>query len=128
MKLRMKNNSVRLRLTQTEAARFAETGRVEEAIEFGLEPYQQFVYALESNSEIQEVQATIKNNRITVLIPKTQADEWTQTAQVGMEAVREIGGGKFLRLLIEKDFACLETRAGEDDKDAFPHPSEGKAC
>lgn len=128
MKLRLKNNSLRLRLTQTETARFAAAGRVEEAIEFGLEPHQRFVYALEINSETLELQAKFENDRITVFVPKKQADEWTETAQVGMENEQTIGGGKILRLLIEKDFACLEPRAGEDERDAFPHPSEGKAC
>ena len=128
MKLRTKNNSVRLRLTQSEVARFAETGRVEETIEFGFEPHQQFSYALESDSEAQEIQAVIESNRIRVLIPKPQADEWTGTAQIGMENEQKIGGEKTLRLLIEKDFACLEPRAGEDDADTFPHPLEGTVC
>lgn len=124
----MKNNSVRLRLTQTETARFAETGRVEETIEFGLEPYQKFIYAIETDTEIEEIQAFIENNRITVLIPKTQAETWTNTAQVGIENEQTIGGEKSLRLLVEKDFACLEPRKGEDDRDAYPHPLEGKVC
>lgn len=128
MKLRLKNNSVRLRPTQTEVARFAETERVEEAIEFGLEPHRQFVYALESGSEFEEIQAKFENNQITVFMPKTQADEWTRAAQVGMQIEQMIGDEKTLRLLIEKDFACLEPRAGEDERDVFPHPSEGKAC
>lgn len=128
MKLRMKNNSVRLRLTQSEVACFAESGQVKETIEFGLESYQQFVYALEADSKIKEIQAVIENNRITILIPKTRADEWARTAQVGMETEQTIGGGKTLRLLIEKDFACLEPRPGEDEADAYPHPLEGKAC
>lgn len=124
----MKNNSVRLRLTQTEIERFAAAGRVEEKIEFGPEPYQQIVYALESDSETEEIQAFIESNRITILLPETQAQEWTRTAQVGMENEQNIGGGKTLQLLIEKDFACLEPRAGEEDEDTFPHPLEGKAC
>lgn len=128
MKLRMKNNSVRLRLTRTETARFAETGRVEETIEFGLEPFQKLVYALEADSEIAEPQAFVENNRITVLIPKTRADEWARTTQIGIETEQTIGDGKTLRLLIEKDFACLEPRPGDDDRDAFPHPLEGTAC
>jgi hypothetical protein len=128
MKLRMKNNSVRLRLTRTELARFGETGRVEEVVEFGLEPHQQFVYALVADSEIESVQAAIENNLVRIMIPKTQADEWTGTEQIGIVAAHTIGGGRILRLLIEKDFACLEPRAGDDDTDAFPHPLEGKGC
>jgi hypothetical protein len=127
MKLRMKNNSVRLRLTQTELARFGETGRVEEAIEFGLEPGQQFIYVLVADSELESVQATINNNLVTIMIPKTQAEEWTRTEQIGIEAQQTIGG-KTLRLLIEKDFACLEPRASDEDANAFPHPLEGKVC
>lgn len=125
----MKNNSIRLRLTQSELARFAETGRVEEAIEFGFEPHERFVYALETDEEANEPAAKIETSRITVILPKRQADEWTSTAQVGIESEQVIGGGeKILRLLIEKDFACLEPRAGEDDADTFPHPLEAKAC
>ena len=128
MKLRMKNNSVRLRLTQGEVARFAETGQVEEAIEFGLEPHEHFIYALETDAQNKEIRATFENDRITIFVPKMQADEWTNTAKIGMESEQNIGGDKTLRLLIEKDFACLEARTGEDERDAFPHPLEGKAC
>ncbi len=127
MKLRVKNNSVRLRLTQSEVALFNDSGRVEEAIEFGIEPHQRFVSALETNGETEMMRAAIENNRITIFVPKMQAEEWTQTARVGMEAEQEIGG-KTLRLLIEKDFACLESRAGDDDADTFLHPLQGKVC
>ena len=128
MKLRVKNNSVRLRLTQGDVARFNDSGRVEEAIEFGIEPHQRFVYALETVAKTEMMRATIENNRITIFVPKAQADEWANTARVEMEAEQGIGGGKTLRLLIEKDFACLEPRAGETDADTFSHPLEGKVC
>ncbi|MCY7348806.1 MAG: hypothetical protein LH614_21665 [Pyrinomonadaceae bacterium] len=127
MKLRVKNNSVRLRLTPGDVARFNDSGRVEEAIEFGIEPHQRFVYALETGLETERMRATIENNRITIFVPKTQADEWTNTARVEMESEQDTGGVS-LRLLIEKDFACLEPRAGEEDENTYPHPLEGKVC
>ena len=126
MKLRVKNNSLRLRLTQSEIARFNDSGRVEEAIEFGIEPHQRFVYRLESAPEIATMQAMIENNLITILVPKQQADDWTQTTQTGIETELNIGGGKTLRLLIEEDFACLEPRAGEDD--AYSNTLQRKNC
>ena len=126
MKLRLKNNSVRLRLTQNEIDLFNDSGHVEETIEFGVEPHQQFVYRLESSADTESMRAIFEDNRITIFLPKTQADEWANTRQIGVESSQEIGGGKTLRLLIEKDFACLEPRAGEDDADAFPHPRQGK--
>jgi hypothetical protein len=30
-----------------------------------------------------------------------------------------------LKILVEKDFACLTKRAGVDDVDTYPHPQEG---
>lgn len=124
----MKNNSIRLRLTQGELRLFAETGRVEEAIEFGRSPRERFVYALEKKADAETMSAVFADDRITVYVPKNQADEWTATARVGMECEQQIGDGKTLRLLVEKDFACLEPRAGGDDADAFPHPLEGVTC
>ncbi|MGH8167708.1 MAG: DUF7009 family protein [Woeseiaceae bacterium] len=35
--------------------------------------------------------------------------------------------GDELSILVEKDFACLAPREGEDDSDKFPNPLEGKA-
>jgi hypothetical protein len=128
MKLRLKNNSIRLRLTKSETGRLAETGSVEEAIEFGLEPHRQFIYALEVNSETNDIRAALDENRLTVSVPPAQAAEWVGTELVGLTAKQSIGAGKFLSVLIEKDFACLEPRAGEDEDDAFPHPSERKVC
>jgi len=128
MKLRMKNNSVRLRLTQGEVARFDETGVVEETIEFGGETGEQFIYALEKHPENEEIKAQFENNRITVFVPKQIADRWTRTEQVGIENAQAIAGGKTLRLLIEKDYACLAPRPLEDDQDAFPNPSAGNVC
>jgi hypothetical protein len=125
MKLRVKNNSVRLRLTQSEVARLAETGIVEEAIEFGIEPSHRLIYRLKVASDAERLSAGFENNRITIFVPKQQAEEWIETSQVGIKAEQNIGEGKTLRLLIEKDFACLEQREGEDERDAFPHPLQG---
>ena len=65
---------------------------------------------------------------MTIYVPRAQADKWANTEQIGLEIEQKIGGGNLLRILIEKDFACLEPRAGEDERDAFPHPHNGKTC
>ena len=33
--------------------------------------------------------------------------------------------GDSLKILVEKDFACLVAREGEDESDMFPHPAAG---
>ena len=35
--------------------------------------------------------------------------------------------GEKLSILIEKDFACLAPRAGEDEADMYPHPNVDSA-
>ncbi len=128
MKLRIRGNSVRLRLTKSEVAQINEKGRVEETVEFGLESSQTLVYALETTALLENTRATFENNCLRITVPKNQAEKWTNSNQVGIEFEQVFGNDKYLRILIEKDFACLEERAGEDESDAFSHPLENKAC
>lgn len=127
MKLRIRGNSVRLRLTRGEVEQFGKTGLVEDTVEFGFEPHQRFVYAL-SAADADNPTAVFENNRMTVSVPKRIAEEWVRTNQVGIRAEQTIAAGRTLGILVEKDFACLEERAGEDESDAFPHPLSGELC
>ncbi|MDQ4123525.1 MAG: hypothetical protein M3209_18975 [Acidobacteriota bacterium] len=127
MKLRVRNNSIRLRLTQPEVAAFAATGKVEEAIEFGLTDDKKLIYKIEK-AEASSVRAEFEDGVITILVPTAQAENWTSTSEIGIKAEQDLGGEKTLKILIEKDFACLEAREGEEDNDAFPHPEQRKVC
>ena len=128
MKLRLKNNSARLRLTRREVQQLVETGTVEEKIEFGLKGGEALVYALAVDADKHIFRAALENNKITIFVPHKEVLEWAETEKVGLETEQSIGDGKSLRILIEKDFACLAPRRGEDESDNFPHPSEGKIC
>jgi hypothetical protein len=112
MKLRLHDNSLRLRLSQSEVTRLRDTGKVEAAIEFA--PGKQLHYTLETGST--ETGATLDDSRIVVTIPTTAAAAWIESDQTGIEA--SVGT---LRLLIEKDFQCLH-RAPVPGEDAFPNP------
>lgn len=130
MKLRIRGNSLRLRLTQAEVARIKDGARIEEAIAFGPEPHQQLIYALESSTNAACVEADYRDGRITVRVPQSMAREWAcNSEQIGIsgEQFRQRDGlsGDTLKLLIEKDFACLTEHRGADDADTFPHPMEG---
>ena len=57
------------------------------------------------------------------------ANQWTESEQVAIKQEQNIGDGRTLLLLIEKDFACLKPRSGKDeDADAFPHPHNDLRC
>jgi hypothetical protein len=112
MKLRIRGSSIRLRLTQSEVARVASEGRIEDAIDFG---GAKLVYAFASGDGLR---ATYTQNRIEVTAPGAQIAKWASSEDVAIE-----GTHGALQILVEKDFACLKPRS-EDDADAFPNPNE----
>ena len=121
MKLRIRGNSIRLRLTKTEIVQFADTGRVEEMVEFG---YLQTAlsYQLCTTSDAETMRAKFEDNCLYILVPKPDAENWIKSEKVGIEARQPLGDNKYLRILLEKDFACLTDRTDEDETDAFPNP------
>ena len=120
MKIRIRDNSIRLRLTQKEVARFAEHGLVLATTQFGMG--MQFTYALQASSDTEEISARYERNRITIHVPKTIANHWTSTEEVGFEAQMRNDTEEGLYLLVEKDFACMMPRAHEDESDNYPNP------
>ncbi len=120
MKLRIRGDSLRLRLSQAELVRLRETGEVCDRIGFG---DRSLDYAI-VRTDIDAPRARFDGDRIEVALPNAIAQMWVQTEQVGIEAEQVLPTGK-LRLLIEKDFKCLAPRADEDDSDAFPNPDAG---
>jgi hypothetical protein len=120
MKLRTRGNSLRLRLTRPEVAAVGRGERLEEVVSFA--PGERLVYALECAGHA--VNARFAGGCVTVQVPAREAAEWSVSDRVGIEAEQPVEPGVVLRILIEKDFACLTAREGEDDADAFPNPHE----
>jgi len=119
MKIRIKGNSIRFRLTKTEVENFAANGILEERTEFG---NNHLLYRLKKSSEFQTATAQFIANEITLLIPSAIADNWTTTELIGFEHKMDIGNDKKLFLLVEKDFVCLDNTF-EDQSDNFPNPN-----
>jgi hypothetical protein len=113
MKLRLHAGSLRLRLSQSEVARLAESGKVEESLEFS--PGSKLLYKIETGTAA-SVTATFDNANIRVVVPRRIAKEWIDSDQTGIEASTGT-----LKVLIEKDFHCLH-REAEAGEDSFPNP------
>jgi hypothetical protein len=126
MKLRIKGNSIRLRLTQTEAARLGEGKSVEETTQFSPTTKLSFIIQPAANHTL--IEAAFENNQLKICIPASTLSEWANNNETGIEREQPIGNGDTLRLLIEKDFACLKPRAGEDESDTYANPMQGQAC
>ncbi|HQY67559.1 MAG TPA: hypothetical protein PLD38_09785 [Pyrinomonadaceae bacterium] len=122
MKLLMRNDSLRLRLTQTEVDRFAAAGVLEDAVGFGPTDDEGLVYRIRRDEGATTLSADLLNNQIDIRIPAAEATEWTGTKKVAIEAQKDIGNGRTLNILIEKDFARLKPRRSDDVVDKFPNP------
>jgi hypothetical protein len=120
MKLRIRGDSVRLRLTQSEVTALVERGAVEETTPFGADRLTYAVVAdLPSGSPLQAaLRSAPHTTRIEIHVASDVARAWATSETVGLE-----GANETLRVLVEKDFACLKDRPGEDDTDAFPNPN-----
>lgn len=123
MKVRIKGNSIRYRLTKTEIANFGKNGVIEEKTEFLAGP--SFFYCLQKKEGISSLEASFSGNRICIFVPESIAADWTTTDVVGFGHKMNIGDDKELFLLIEKDFVCLD-HTFEDQSDNYTNPN--KVC
>ena len=121
MKIRIKRNSIRYRLSKTDITHFKIVGVIEESTEFLNET--SFHYRLESKAGIENMEASFSGNTICIFVPERMAAEWTNTEVVGFDTTMNIGDGKELFLLIEKDFVCLDHTL-EDQRDNYTNPNK----
>jgi hypothetical protein len=121
MKIRIKGNSVRLRLTRSEIDQFGSEGLIKEETNF---PQGKLVYALEKK-ETGPLSAVIEGAHIRVSMPEQMAREWVSTEKVGYSTRLPLPEGEELFILIEKDFKCLDETI-EDQSDNFDNPLAAK--
>lgn len=117
MKIRIKGNSVRLRLSKSEVDTFGKQGYIEERTQFGNAV---LTYALKSTTHC-DMSADFEDNKVTMYLPDTKAKEWVETQKVGFDANMDLGDGNELYLLLEKDFQCLDNSI-EDQSDNYENP------
>jgi hypothetical protein len=121
MKLRIRKNSLRLRLQQHEVQQLVATGAVTDETCFGDATLR---CTIETSTSISAPCAHLASNTIRIRVPTSAAVQWSQSNQVGILAEQSTPAGPLL-ILIEKDFACLQPRdpaLREDDSDAFDNP------
>ena len=127
MKLRIRDNSIRLRLTRGEV----ETLRVEGLVSgrTGFPGGRDFRYILESSPASVSPGAFLSDCVMTVRLPETTVLAWAATEQVSIDGEQLLNDGEKVMILVEKDFACLAPREGEDESNMYPHPdAESGEC
>ena len=122
MKLRIKGNSLRIRLTKTEVSTISTKGYLEEETNFG---NNKLLYVLQRVDEGKELSAAFESNKITMFVPSSLTKDWPMNNIISFDAHMTVGENKSLYLLLEKDFVCLD-HTTEDQSDNYENPN--KAC
>lgn len=122
MKIRIKGNFVRYRLTKTEVEIFCEKGYYQETTQFNEKT---LTYALKAKEGLEGLGAEFKDDTITLLVPSTEQDKWADSKRVGYMNFIVLKNGQKLQLLLEKDFVCLD-EVEEDQSDNYPNPRLNK--
>lgn len=117
MKIRIRGNSVRYRLTKNEVERLCREGSIEETTNF---PNLDFAYEVKV-ATTEQLNIHFANNRISLQISETLLENWDTNNRVGFSHSVVTSNGKTIDVLLEKDFTCLEDR-GEDESNNYPNP------
>jgi len=120
VKLRLQGNSLRLRLSQKDVARFHDTGRVDAVLAFP--GGASLTWTLEATDAVQAATAIHANGEIRVRVPSAIASAWAASNDVGIYSA----AGAEPAIAIEKDFQCLHNDPSappRDDADAYPNPA-----
>lgn len=121
MKVRMKGNTLRLRVPRSEVEQLVHHGRVAETIWLGAEESARQTWALEHSTEVTGATVSFAPPEIAVRFPSDQIERWAAGEEVGIYASINLGARGSLELIVEKDFACLHGSTDEN-RDAFPNP------
>ena len=117
MKLRLRNNTLRIRFGTSEVETLADGGTVESVTPFG--PDQALVCRVVPSG--QAPLASFEESVVSLQVPASSLRDWASGSELTLEHEQVWPGGS-LRISLEKDLACTHPRKGEDDSDAFPNP------
>lgn len=123
MKLRIKDNSIRLRLSQSEVESIEGQGEVQCDLNLGSGKLR---YRLVKQGN--EISTDYSEDCITIAVPANVISVWAGTDQVGFDHQISLENGKELSVLVEKDFKCLTARPHEDESDLFQNPLDNHGC
>jgi hypothetical protein len=121
MKLRLLEDSIRLRLSRNEVVAADKQGLVEGQTRFP--DGSVFTFALEAVENSSDAGASYARGRMVVKLPAAEISVWANDdAAVSLHGELNLPVGGPLKLLVEKDFRCLSPRDDEDQSSLFTNP------
>jgi len=118
MKIRIQDNSIRLRISQSELNQLHLEGKIVGRLEF--QNATAFEYVLEGSIKSEILTACFEKSQMIISIPIAFVEELKNTNRVGFQQDNNAEQGG-LKILVEKDFKCLTSR-DENEEDLFDNP------
>ena len=119
MKLRVKGDTMRFRLSELEVNQLQQGNQVADKIHF---PSATFTYIVQPSAS-----TTIDfiDNEVLLTVNREDVGKLAKSDQVSIVEVIIGSNGNNLSILVEKDFKCLSRRA-EDESELYPNPNSHK--
>jgi hypothetical protein len=127
MKLRIKGNSLRLRVAPSDVKQLLRDGAIREHVQFTANPKDRLTYEVISSLSEPTTTVAYRFGNITVTVPELHLRKWARSNDVGLYTDVALDGDQVLSIAIEKDFACLDLSDAENE-DTFPNPNLAAAC
>jgi hypothetical protein len=118
MKIRIKGNSIRIRLSKLEVKKLCNEKEISETTQF---PNSIFTYKLMAK-DINELAADYLENVMYVYFPERETLTWYDANLITYKGSMQLANGNNLSIIVEKDFVCLD-HTDEDQSDNYPNPS-----
>ena len=113
MKVRIQGNSFRFRLKQPEVDRLLAEGSITETVEFGAAAGLSLSFILQVTHQ-ENFSVAFECNKIAFYVPARISNTWMSTNSTGFEEWIDTGIDRKIKLLVEKDFRCMEACAEEN--------------
>jgi hypothetical protein len=122
MKLRFRENSLRLRVNQREVEGLASGQALREQVHFPGDT--EFAYVLQSVFSISP-RVEFNGGVIRVEVPDAELQNWASTDTIGMYFELPANGAS-LKIAVEKDLECVD--GAPEERDPHAYPRGGKNC
>ena len=118
MKLRIRENALRIRITQSELSQLGNGNKIESTIHFPNDSL--LSYNIKYGNQ-EDTSILFADSTILISLGSFDVETLLEESNVGIQSMHTTSTGT-LDLLIEKDFSCLHNR-GIEDLDTFPNPN-----
>ncbi len=121
MKIRIENNSLKLRVAQSDPGRLIEADRIETTACLGTDEEATLRHALEDRATAERTKLRYRPGETAVVLSSSRLKPWKESEHVGIYATIGLGIRGSLDILVERDYACLDLSDAEN-VDSFPYP------